>query len=163
LRAKQEKRLQAFLDGELGEAAAHRIHRRVERSPVLRVELDGLRRVGDAVRASESSRLLGEVDVWDRVAMRLPAIDAEIAEGSDRRWSSRRLVPGLAAGAVAVLAAVIVAMGIYSSDASESNVVHWLDTHGQPVLVLDGEHDTIIWLLDPMIEDVSGGGNHVVG
>jgi hypothetical protein len=34
-------------------------------------------------------------------------------------------------------------------------VVQWLDSEGAPVMVLEGEGDTIIWMLSPAAEEVS--------
>jgi anti-sigma factor RsiW len=155
-----EATLQAYYDGELGAWARWRFERRLERFPELRRELAALAALGDLVRESEA--VVAAPDLWEEIARRLPAIDAERAEAE---WAGRR--PGLleqylkpvaalvAAGAVAVALAFVLLTG----ETVPGGVVHWVDGGDRNVMVLDGEGDvTVIWVFDPVSEGASRGG-----
>ena len=79
-RGRDEATLQAYYDGELGPWARWRFERRLERFPELRRELADLAALGDLVRESEAA--LAAPDLWEGIARRLPAVDAERAEAA---------------------------------------------------------------------------------
>ena len=84
---RDEELLHAYHDGELSGFARRRFERRLERSSALRRDLESLSEIGTALRALD-----GEAetpDVWDDVALRLPALDARAAE-APRSWRKRR-------------------------------------------------------------------------
>ena len=74
--------LSAYHDGELRGLARWRFERRLRREPGLRRELAALGRVGDLVRGSEAA---AQPDLWDRIELRLPAMDARRAEAAGAR------------------------------------------------------------------------------
>jgi anti-sigma-K factor RskA len=152
--------LQAYCDGELGAWARWRFERRLERSPELRRELAALAALGDLVRESEAA--VAAPDLWEEIARRLPAVDAERAEAA---WAGRR--PGLLkwylkpVGAVVAVGAVAVALAfaLLTGETAPSGVVHWVDGGDRNVMVLDGEGDvTVIWVFDSVTEGASRGG-----
>jgi len=152
VRERRSRRLHAYLDGELGERAARRAAAWLEGSADARAELEGARRVGEQVRRSAAAPGPAP-DLWDAIARRLPAIDAERVEAAPPgRTRPRFLAPLLASGAAAV--ALVVALLLQGEPVS-GDVVQWLDTDGSPVMVLDSADDTIIWVLDPTGDDVS--------
>ena len=70
-----QRDLNAYHDGELSGLRRWLFERRLSRSPRLRAELEELKRLArwvQGVGAQPSS-----ADVWDDIALRLPAIDAE--------------------------------------------------------------------------------------
>lgn len=157
---RDEATLQAYYDGELGTWARWRFERRLKRFPELRRELAALAALTDLVRESEAA--VAAPDLWEKIARRLPAVDAERAEAE---WAGRR--PGLlepylkpvgalvAAGAVAVALAIVLLTG----ETAPGGVVHWVDGGDRNVMVLDGEGDvTVIWVFDPVSEGASRGG-----
>ena len=146
--------LQAYHDGELGVLARWRFERRLRRSPQLQRELAALARIGELVCESEARA--PEPDLWDRIAQRLPALDARRAEAAQptRAGLAWWLRP---VGAVAVAAAALLAVyeGWFGSHASEAGVVRWMDSEGRPVIVLESDAEagvTIIWVLDDVAE-----------
>lgn len=163
-RDRRGERLGAWLDGELGAAAARRMERRLAGSPEARAEVESLRRVGEVVRKVASEGASGP-DLWDSIALRLPAADAERAEATREpdpasglsAWSwlaglGRPLAAS--AAAAAVVAALLFAV---SGEEVAPPDVHWLEAPA-PVLVFEsGQDATIIWMLDAAPADVSGG------
>ena len=145
--------LHAYHDGELGGLARWRFERRLQRDPALRRELAGLSRLGSLLRADlEPSPV---PDLWDRIALRLPAVDAR-REAAATTISHG--VPGFrAAGAVVAAAGLLLALwfGVLDSAAPAGGAVRWVDTGGRPVMVLDAPEEsnvTIIWVLDDAVE-----------
>ena len=153
-----EGTLQAFHDGELGPLARWRFERRLAASAELRRELQMLEAVGDLVRASEVAA--PTPDLWDGIAGRLRAIDAERAEAAQPRRSGLELLwkPASALAAVAIVA--VLAFGRFSGETVSGGVVHWVDSGDRNVMVLDGDRDvTVIWVFDaPPVGAVRGGG-----
>jgi len=154
--------LAAYHDGELRGLARWRLERRLRRDPELGRELAWLERVGAVVR--ESGAQAQGPDLWDRLALRLPAEDARRAEaGAASAWGSRRawLVGGPLGAAAAV--AVALAIGFGERRPPVVGVVRWMDAGKRNVLVLeDGSaaDTTIIWVLDaPPADDADGGGS----
>jgi anti-sigma factor RsiW len=144
-----DERLGAYHDGELKGFARWRFERRLRRSPELQRELAALARVGDWVRAGHQEA--PNPDLWENIAMRLPAADARRREPEAR---SRPFGLGWLAlpGAVAATAVVAFAfaMGWFEPEApATGGVVRWLDSGGRDVMVLEGAPDTtIIWVID---------------
>ncbi len=150
----------AYHDGELRGLARWRFERRLRREPGLRRELAALGRVGDLVRGSEAA---AQPDLWDRIELRLPAVDAQRA-GSDVARSVApapwwRPLGALAAATAAVVVAVYV--GLVEPSRVPGGAVRWMDSGGRSVLVVDdAESDvTIIWLLDDAAESAARGGS----
>ncbi len=75
--------LWAYHDGELRGLARWRFERRLRRDAALRSELAAMARLGDLVRESEAGA--PEPDLWDRIRLRLPAVDARRAEAAAPR------------------------------------------------------------------------------
>ena len=160
-----EELLHAYHDGELGVFARWRFERRLRRSPELRRELASLARVGELVRASEART--PELDLWDRIEQRLPAVDARRAEG-ERAGNDGGPLAAWWRPAGALVAAATLAVAVYVGfgetagvSAAPGGTVRWVDSGGQSVLVLDdAESDvTIIWLLDDAVEGAAQGGS----
>lgn len=144
-----EAQLQAYHDGELSGFARWRFERRLRLSPELQRELAALRRVGEWVRAAHGEA--PGADLWNAIALRLPAADARRGEALER--AGRSGLGWLAwPGAVAATAllAVVVAMGWLEPDAPATpGVVRWLDSGDRDVMVLEGAPGTtIIWVID---------------
>jgi anti-sigma factor RsiW len=167
--------LNAYHDGELSGLRRWLFERRLSRSPRLRAELEELKRLAHWVQGVGVQP--PSVDVWDDIALRLPAIDAELVEqrqrhvGQGQRRDEGRDWRGmgwLAAysrplTAVAVTAALALALflGIMEDAVSPTpGIIRWLDTGGRSVMVLEDQGDaTIVWLLDALEDGVSKGGS----
>ena len=153
-------RLHAYYDGELRGLALWRLERRLRREPQLRRQLASLARMGDLVR--ERDEEAGAPDLWDAIALRLPALDARGAEAAEVRSAG---LPAWLRPAGAVAAAVALLLAVYAGwfDAAPAagGVVRWMDSGGRPVLVLEaGEESdvTIIWMLDDAVDGAARGG-----
>ncbi|HKA13610.1 MAG TPA: hypothetical protein VKH41_01220 [Myxococcota bacterium] len=140
--------LHAYRDGELSRFARWRFERRLRRSPELRRELSALSRIGEWVRESHAEE---GIDLWDAIALRLPALDARRAEaGAARR-------PGIGwlawPGAVATAAAAAVFAFQWHTPTAvpkAARVVRWLDSGPRDVMVLEPAPDTtIVWVIGP--------------
>jgi anti-sigma factor RsiW len=179
---REQRDLNAYCDGELSGLRRWLFERRLSRSPRLRAELEELKRLARWVQ--ETGAQPPSVDVWDDIALHLPAIDAQLVEQRQRRVERRqgrvergqrrdeprewRGMGWLAAyarplAAVAVTAALALALflGIMEDAASPNpGMIRWLDTGGRGVMVLEDQGDaTIVWLLDAPEEGVSEGGS----
>jgi anti-sigma factor RsiW len=139
-------RLHAYADGELSGFARWRFERRLRRSPDLQRDLAELARIGDWVR-DVAADALGP-DLWDRIALRLPAADARRERAGERpglRWLAW---PGAVASAV--VAAVLVVQWLTPPTPSRIGVVRWLDSGQRDVMVLEAAPDTtIVWVIGP--------------
>ena len=149
---RDERRLHAYHDGELRGLARWRFKRRLARSPALQKELRGLAELGLLLR--ERAAEAPEPELWDRIALRLPAEDARReAEASEpaaaRSFGWLRPLGAAAALAVAALAAQ---QWLTAPALPQAGVVRWMDSRGRSVMVLEEdaqqEKVTIIWLLD---------------
>ncbi len=154
---RDERVLHAYCDGELRGLGRWRFERRLSRSPELRADLEALRQLGVWTRESEAEG--PTVDLWDHIALRLPAIDAQRAESphrSAREFAAAAARP-LTALALTGALALALFLGIIPEGSSPTpGVISWLDTGGRGVMVLEGESGaTIVWLLDPPSEDAS--------
>jgi anti-sigma factor RsiW len=146
--------LDAYHDGELGRLRRFRVRRHVARCGGCREELDALAGIGAWVR--ESLDAAPPPDLWDELRWQLPARRPQ--PDAPMRERLRRVGPIRAAFGMPVLGAGVVAAGVALSvlvgpppifDAATRTVVRSLNTHGRPVMVLDGPGDaTIIWLMD---------------
>jgi hypothetical protein len=152
-------RLQAYHDGELSGLARWWLERRLRRSPALRAELAALARVGEWVRDAHVEE--PAPDLWDAIALRLPAADARRADagGARRSWVGWLAVPGVVASAA--IAAVLAFYELASPPPPATGVVRWLDSGGRDVMVLEADPDTtIIWIFDAPKESMrEDGGN----
>jgi anti-sigma factor RsiW len=145
--------LDALHDGELGRLRRWSVRRHLAGCAGCRAELAALGGVGDWVRAALETG--PAPDLWSELRWRLPArrpapARARQASGRAARGRSTFGIPTLGAGVVAAALALLVLVGppeLFGSAAG--NVVRSLNTHGRPVMVLDGPGDaTIIWLMD---------------
>lgn len=157
LPGRNERALHAYHDGELGRFGRWRFERRLSRSPGLRAELEALRALSRWARESQPEP---SADLWDRIALRLPAIDADRAEAGSRPglWSGHSRP--LAALALTAALALALFLGIIQRGGSSTpGIIRWLDTGGRSVMVLDDQSDaTIVWLLESPQEGASVGG-----
>ena len=151
LAERDERALHAYHDGELRGFARWRFERRLARSPALQRELQGFSELRALLR--ERSAEAAGPELWDRIAMRLPAADARrgaAAEGATARrlgW----LRPLGAVAAALVVAAVVVQQWPKAPVLQRAGVVRWMDSRGRSVMVLEDDKQsevTIIWLLD---------------
>jgi anti-sigma factor RsiW len=150
------EQLQAYYDGELRGLARWRFERRLARDPAARQELLALEETGRLVREVEAER--AAPDLWEAVRLRLPALDAQRAEVEEapgmvrsrlRAWS-----PWVGAGVAA--AALALAVGVEWGDASVPGSVRWIDSRGNPLMVLqDDSQATIIWVIEGESGDLS--------
>jgi anti-sigma-K factor RskA len=151
---RDERRLHAYHDGELRGLARWRFERRLARSPALQKELRGLGELGLLLR--ERAAEAPEAELWDRIALRLPAEDARReATASERQDAARSLgwLRPLGAAAAALAVAALAAQQWLTAPAlPQAGVVRWMDSRGRSVMVLEEdaqqEKVTIIWLLD---------------
>jgi anti-sigma factor RsiW len=158
---KHERELNAYRDAELRGLRRWWFERRLARSPELRAELAALQRLARCVQEFDSRST--DFDVWDRIALRLPALDAERADApraSGLDWLASWSRP-LAAVAVSAALASALFLGIMRDGApSTPGIIHWLDTGGRGVMVLEDQGDaTIVWLLDAPDDEASEGGS----
>jgi anti-sigma factor RsiW len=139
--------LQAYYDGELSGFARWRFERRLRRSPALRRELEALSRIGEWVR--ESHVEAPGLDLWEAIALRLPAADARRASSPARAGGLGWLAwPGMVAATV-VLGLVLARGWLEPAAPSAQGIVRWLDSGGRDVMVLEAAPDTtIIWVFD---------------
>jgi anti-sigma factor RsiW len=149
-------RLHAYHDGELGRFARWRFERHLDRSPGLRRELAELAFLGDLARDSEARA--PEPDLWDPIALRLPAEDARRAEQEIPQKSRLWWIGPAGALTAAGLVAIALVFGSGSSDTSEGGVVRWMDGGQRSVLILEEESTTIIWILDEPGADAAAAG-----
>ena len=142
-----ERALHAYHDGELRGFARWRFERRLARSPELQRELRGLSELGARLRERESQAPGPEL--WERIALRLPAADARRAAEAMQPRQARTLgwLAPLGVG-VATLAAH---EWLAPAALERAGVVRWMDSRGRSVMVLEEDQEsstTVIWLLD---------------
>jgi len=156
--------LSAYYDGELRGLARWRLERRLRREPDLRSELAALERVGNLVRVAEAAP---QADLWDRIELRLPAIDARRGEARAQGGEAGASPASWWRPLGAVAATAVLVMAVYAGLSGRSpapvagGVVRWMDSGGRSVLVVDdAESDvTIIWLLEDAAEGAAQGGS----
>ena len=167
IRQQDELRLHAYHDGELSGFSRWRFERRLRRSPALQRELENLRSLRRLLH--EQGSAAPEVDLWDRIALGLPAADAQRRDESEARMTPVRgaawwLKP---VGALAATAAVAAFFWVPTTDPTapaSGNVVRWIDSGDHGVVVLEDDPDsTIIWVMDDAVDGASmGGGSALV-
>lgn len=148
---RDERRLHAYHDGELWGPARWRFERRLARSPALQRELRGLSELGLLLR--ERAAAAPGPELWDRIALRLPAADARRAAVASERVTPRRVgwLRPLGAAAALAVAAVAAQQWLTAPALEQAGVVRWMDSRGRSVMVLEEDERsevTIIWLLD---------------
>jgi anti-sigma factor RsiW len=138
--------LDGYHDGELGFLDRWRVERHLAGCPTCRSELAGVGAVGAWVRESVGSPR--DPNLWPEIALQLPASPAGAASVRIRSW--RVVVPGAAAAVATAAAALLLTWSTVAPAPSSQGVVRSLNTHGRPVMVLDGLKDdpTIIWMMD---------------
>jgi len=159
---RDQRDLNAYHDGELSGLRRRLFERRLSRSPRLQAELEALKRVSECVQ--QLGPQLARVDVWDEIALRLPAIDAQRPPRADPQawrgldWLADYSRP-IAAIAVATALALALFLGIMDDGApANPGMIRWLDTGGRSVMVLeDPAGATIVWLLDAPEDGASEG------
>ena len=157
-----EEMLHAYHDGELSGFARWRFERRLRRKPALQAELERLGALRDLLRSRDAAE--PAPDLWDTIALRLPAADAERQEGRAEAAGSSGLLWWLKpVGAVAatVAVAMVAVYGGFWQEApvATGGVVRWIDSGERSVMVLDDDPDTtIIWVLDGVAEGAWIGG-----
>jgi hypothetical protein len=168
---REELALHAYCDGELGWWARRRVKVRLRRSAELRRELELIRSIGALAREEDAE--IEVPDVWPSIASGLEAIDAQVEAEAVRApspeagmipaaWSwltqgGWRPVGAAVAVAVAVLAVSLVLRPdptLVVDEPSMVGAVRYLDTGGNPVMVIEGGGEsTIIWLMDPPVDE----------
>lgn len=146
--------LDAYHDGELGRLRRWRVGRHLDGCPACRAELASLGGVGAWVREAVPAPPDAAPDLWSEIRWQLPARARSTAgERSGAAWRPVRAglrTPALGAAVVASALALLVLVGppdLFGS--AGGTVVRSLNTHGRPVMVLNGPDDaTIIWLMD---------------
>jgi anti-sigma-K factor RskA len=156
--------LHAYHDGELSGLARWRFERELRRSPALQRALAGLRGMREQIREIDAAD--PTPDLWDAIALRLPAADARRAGARDELVAARgrRLIWWLTPiGAAAAAAAVVLAVlyeGYWSARPASGGTVRWIESDDGNVMVLDDDPDTtIIWVLDGSVEGAARGGS----
>jgi anti-sigma factor RsiW len=153
-----EDRLEAFHDDELSRLSRWRVARHVAGCARCGAEVAALATVGQEVREEELRAGPGP-DLWASIAMRLPALDAEL----DQRAAPAAVVRPRRVGWAGFLGPLPVGIGGLAAAAialvlwlrppllpPSDDVVEELDAMGRPVAVLPSdEKSTIIWVLDP--------------
>jgi anti-sigma factor RsiW len=145
---RRTRQLHAYHDGELAGFARWRFEWRLRRSPALQRELAELSRIGAWVRESHGES--AGPDLWDVIALRLPAADARRAErnAAARPGLGWLAWPGAVASAVAV--AVFAFQWFSPPTPSRIGVVRWVDSGPRDVMVLRPAADTtIVWVIGP--------------
>lgn len=148
--------LDGYHDGELGVLRRSRIRWHLAGCSGCRDELAALDDAGSWVRAALD---IPPPDLWSGIQLRLPAErSAEAARRASEPASPRRMRPALAFAmptlGVALASAALVLTwngpgGLTWFAPDPASVVRSLNTHGRPVMVLDGPDDpTVIWLMD---------------
>jgi anti-sigma factor RsiW len=89
---REQRDLNAYHDGELSGLRRWLFERRLLRSPRLRAELEELKRLAHWVQGAGVQP--PSVDVWDDIALRLPAIDAQPHEQRQRPHEQRQRPEG---------------------------------------------------------------------
>jgi anti-sigma factor RsiW len=172
---RDQRDLNAYHDGELSGLRSWIFERRLARSPALLADLEALKQLSRRVQGMGAQP--PSVDVWDEIAIQLPAIDAQFEGqrqrrdgqrqrgGEQREWLGMDWLAAYARPLVAVAASVALALALFLGIMEDSapqipGVIRWLDTGGRSVIVLEDQDDaTIVWLLDAPEDGASEGGS----
>lgn len=156
-----EREIQSYHDDELAGLARWRFERRLRRSPELQRRLGEIAALGRWLRESHVEG--ASPDLWERIALRLPATDARRAEAAAPRGLGWLAWPGAALASLGV-AALVVSRWLAPEAPTTAGVVRWLDSGGRDVMVLEASPDTtIIWVLEgPAKAATQGGGRELV-
>ncbi len=122
-----------------------------------------LREIGDAARAVEVG--IASPPLWDALAGRLRAVDAEIEVARDRTpGRASALLAGwrpLGAAALAAASALALVLALRASapaapgESVGVGSLRFLDTGGVPVILMQESEDvTIIWLMDAASDEL---------
>ena len=175
--------LRAYHDGELGERARRRFERALAGDPSLERELALLREMGEMARELDAEA--ETPDLWDQIALRLPAEEARReAERSgaqsepdwdttaprwrrgfgkqSMRWALLSPIGAIVAAVVAVLM-IVRFSATPEAGSAEGGVVRWIDSGSHSVMLFEDDGKTgatLIWLLDNATESVSRGDSH---
>ena len=150
------EQLQAYYDGELHGLARWRMQRRLARDPGTRQELVALEETGRLLREAEAGG--AAPDLWEAIRLRLPALDAQRAEAGEAPGPARSRLWALSpwVGACVAAAALALAISVEWGDASAPGSVRWIDSRGNPLMVLqDDRQATIIWVIEAEPGDLS--------
>ena len=158
--------LDTYHDGELTSLMRRRVERHLEHCSGCRRQLATASSLGELLR--ESASFATAPDLWSEIASRLDALDREIAPVPTRsappslleRLRGRVNLPlplarPLAAVAAAALIVSVYLAGVGPEEGTGQGVVRWLDSYGNPVMLLEHPDATIIWMADPVLDDVS--------
>lgn len=153
---RSQQLLEAYCDGELGPLRRAWWRWRIRRSPERSREVDAIARFSQQVRDHEREAISAGGSLWPEVSLGLAAVDARVAAEAVPRAEApqvwRRIGPPFAA----VVAVAVVALLFWEAPAPTPELstpvqgaLRYLDTDGQPVLVVEDDAGvTIIWLLD---------------
>lgn len=143
--------LDAYHDGELWGPRLWQVRRHVVACESCRDLLAGIEPLGRWVR--DVAGPVETPDLWADLEPRLPVRSPTAPTPLRRRLRPAFAMPALGAAAAAALVAAITLggptdwTGLLGS--TSQTVVRSLNTHGRPVMVLNGPDDeTIIWLMD---------------
>ncbi|UCE86065.1 MAG: zf-HC2 domain-containing protein [Deltaproteobacteria bacterium] len=161
--------LDAYHDGELAGLMRRRVERHLEHCSSCRREIAAASALGELLR--ESADAVMSPDLWSQIEPRLAPVDAASGVAPARSapavsWDRLRglvrplpwLVRPVAAAAAVALIVLVYWTGVGPEEAAGEGVVRWLDSYGNPVMLLEQPDATIIWLVDPVLDDVSMGG-----
>ena len=142
--------LDAYHDGELRGPRRWQVRRHLDGCAACRETLAEIEPLGLLVR--EVAGTVATPDLWADVARRLP-VRPRTAVPRRRRFRPSFAMPAFGAAAAAALVAALTLGGPADWTGllwtAPQAVVHSLNTHGRPVMVLQGPDDeTIIWLMD---------------
>ncbi len=157
----EERALHAYHDGELRGLALWRFERRLGKKPGLGRELAALGRIREAAREIDDRQPGPEL--WERIALRLPALDARRAEAATKPRRRATLLMPLGAAVCATGVAIGVALWLPTGDTETGGAMRWMDGGDRDVMVLrDDAEATIIWLLDSGSPGAARGGSGAV-
>lgn len=149
--------LDAYADQELHGVRRWQVRRHVARCAACRERLEHLASLKDWVRDAVATA--PPPDLWRDIQLRLPPRVSSLSPSPrSARRAARRRRPAFALPVLGAVAAAATVAALTVGDlapwsrllgAAPQTVVRSLNTHGRPVMVLDGPDDaTIIWLMD---------------
>jgi hypothetical protein len=152
--------LEAYHDQELSWWRRRRVEAGLRRSSELRQELDLLKQMSTAAGAAGSADQAATMpDIWGEISGQLAGIDAQkrarvaaVRESVKQPGGLRGFFEWKPMGWAMAAGAAALAIGLWNAsgrfpDEQTGRVVRYLDTEGRPVMVVDEEDVTIIWLM----------------